>query len=200
MKRAIVLLAAFLSCVAGTTAYAIYAWNNTGTWPKTWPAELEPLRGQARSIVGGTVEDRIYEIPFTKRAEFESVWPAMLKVKSKGAPIILVRGPYTFVGAHVNAGVVVHCPPINADARNSPETPIPGQNNPRRTWARTTFIELIVDGDVVDLNRVPLPPETPIIDERFKSPDKGEAGHAAPPPNPAGAPEANPRPTTSDPR
>jgi hypothetical protein len=25
-----------------------------------------------------------------------------------------------------------------------------------------------VDGDIVDLNRIPLPPDTPIIDERFK--------------------------------
>jgi hypothetical protein len=30
------------------------------------------------------------------------------------------------------------------------------------------YIELIVDGEIVDLNRIPLPPDTPIIDERFK--------------------------------
>jgi hypothetical protein len=30
------------------------------------------------------------------------------------------------------------------------------------------YIELIFDGDIVDLNRIPLPPDTPIIDERFK--------------------------------
>lgn len=30
-------------------------------------------------------------------------------------------------------------------------------------------IELVVDGDIVDLNRIPLPPDTPIIDKRFKS-------------------------------
>lgn len=29
-------------------------------------------------------------------------------------------------------------------------------------------IELVVDGDIVDLNRIPLPPDTPIIDKRFK--------------------------------
>jgi hypothetical protein len=27
---------------------------------------------------------------------------------------------------------------------------------------------LIVDGEIVDLNRISLPPDTPIIDERFK--------------------------------
>jgi hypothetical protein len=36
-----------------------------------------------------------------------------------------------------------------------------------RRRARTD-IELIVDGDIVDLNRIPLPPSTPIIDNRFK--------------------------------
>lgn len=29
-------------------------------------------------------------------------------------------------------------------------------------------IELVVDGDIVDLNRIPLPMDTPIIDKRFK--------------------------------
>ena len=32
----------------------------------------------------------------------------------------------------------------------------------------TTYIELVVDGDIVDLNRIPLPADTPIIDERFQ--------------------------------
>ncbi len=31
-----------------------------------------------------------------------------------------------------------------------------------------TEIELVVDGDVVDLNRIPLPLDTPIIDKRFR--------------------------------
>jgi hypothetical protein len=36
---------------------------------------------------------------------------------------------------------------------------------PRR--ARTD-IELVIDGNIVDLNRIPLPADTPIIDKRFK--------------------------------
>jgi hypothetical protein len=31
----------------------------------------------------------------------------------------------------------------------------------------TTFVELVVDGDIVDLNRIPPPADTPIMDERF---------------------------------
>jgi hypothetical protein len=38
----------------------------------------------------------------------------------------------------------------------------------RRRWINTTFIELVVDGEIVDLNRIPLPADTPIIDERFE--------------------------------
>jgi hypothetical protein len=30
------------------------------------------------------------------------------------------------------------------------------------------YIELVVDGAIVDLNRIPLPADTPIVDERFK--------------------------------
>jgi hypothetical protein len=33
---------------------------------------------------------------------------------------------------------------------------------------QTIYIELIVNGEIIDLNRIPLPSDTPIIDERFK--------------------------------
>jgi len=45
-------------------------------------------------------------------------------------------------------GVVVHCPPAGRGEQ-------------------ATSIDLIVDGAVVDLNRIPLPADTPIIDERL---------------------------------
>jgi len=48
----------------------------------------------------------------------------------------------------------------------------------RTKWSNTTYIELVVDGEIVDLNRIPLPPDTPIVDERFKdgkkAPDKAK--------------------------
>jgi hypothetical protein len=37
----------------------------------------------------------------------------------------------------------------------------------RERWMYTSYIELVVDGDIVDLNRIPLPADTPIIDKRF---------------------------------
>jgi hypothetical protein len=128
--------------------FADYSVSDQGTWPKSWPKELEPLRKQARTLVGPKVEYRNYAIPFTKREEFESAWPHLLKVKSNGAAVHLVRGPNFFLGEQNKAGVVVHSPPL-------------GREDP-------TYVILVVDGEIVDLNRIPLPADTPIIDERFK--------------------------------
>jgi hypothetical protein len=167
MRRTVAFLV-LAFCAAGP-AYALYTVGNRGDWPKSWPGELEPLRKQARTLVGPVAPQRHYAIPFTKRDELETAWPHILKVKSKGAPIILVRGPNFYLGENRKAGVVVHCPPVGqADNPATPEAPIPGQTNARITWMNTTYIELVVDGDIVDLNRLPLPADTPIIDERFK--------------------------------
>lgn len=172
MKRTTACLAAIAFCVVCSSVYAIYEVSNGGTWPESWPKELEPLRQQARTLVGPVVLQRHYEIPFTKREEFESAWPHLLKVKSKGAPIILVRGPKTDFMAIKPAGVLIHSPPAGTDKQANPEAPLPGQTNVRARWMWTTFIELVVDGNVVDLNRIPLPADTPIIDERFDGQNK----------------------------
>jgi hypothetical protein len=167
MKRTFALLAGIAFC-AMSSLYTDYGVVDKGTWPESWPKELEPLRKQARTLEGPQILLRRYEIPFTRRDQFESAWPRLLQVKSKGAPLILVRGPCTFLGANIKAGVVVHSPPAGTDRRANPESPIPGQSDPRATWMWTTYLELVVDGEIIDLNRIPLPPDTPIIDERFK--------------------------------
>ena len=114
-----------------------------------------------------------YEIPFANREEFEAAWPHLLKVKSKGAPIILVRGPKTDFMEVKPAGVLIHSPPLGQNENpGTPEAPIPGVVNVRERWMNTTFIELVVDGNIVDLNRIALPADTPIVDERFKDEKK----------------------------
>jgi hypothetical protein len=169
MKKAIAFLAAVAFWAVCSTAYAVYSGVDRGTWPKSWPKELEPLRKQSRTLEGPMVANRHYAIRFTKREEFESAWPHILKVKTKGAPVFLVRGPNFFLRENSKAGVVVHCPPLGqADNPATPEAPIPGVTEARMRWMNTTFIELVVDGEIVDLNRIPLPADTPIIDERFK--------------------------------
>jgi hypothetical protein len=167
MNRRIILLAAIASCAAGSV-HALYEVYDHGAWPQSWPKELEPLRKQARTLVGPEILNRHYQIPFTKREEFEAAWPHFLKVKTKGAPIILVRGPKTDFFAIQPAGLLIHSPPTDEDQGADPGKPIPGQDNPRATWMNTTFFELVVDGKIVDLNRIALPADTPIIDERFK--------------------------------
>ena len=167
MKRTTVLLAAIV-LGAAASAYALYEVSDTGAWPKTWPAELEPLRKQSRTLVGPMIAQQTHEIPFAKREAFESAWPRLLKVKSKGAPIILLRAPNAWLGETIKAGVRIHAPPPGqSDNPNTPEAPI-GSSNVRECWMYTTFIELVVDGEIVDLNRISLPADTPIIDERFK--------------------------------
>lgn len=107
-----------------------------------------------------------YEIPFTEREEFEAAWPHLLKVKSEGAPIILLR-PDEERFITVDAGVVIRSPPAGQDKQVHPEAPTDSTNT-RTRWMWTTYIELVVDGEIVDLNRISLPADTPIIDERFE--------------------------------
>ena len=169
MKRTIAFLAALAVC-AVCSVYGDYRVSNKGTWPKTWPKELEKLRKQSRTLVGNIILLRHYEIPFTKREDFEAAWPHILKVKSKGAPVFLVGAPKKGFFHVEPAGVFIQSPPADADQAN-PEEPLPvawPDVRTRWSWRNTTFIELVVDGNIVDLNRIPLPADTPIIDERFQ--------------------------------
>jgi hypothetical protein len=166
-KSTVLLIAAAVSAVGvGSTAFALYDVFDTGIWPKSWPAELEPLRKQSRTLVGPLAPymNRHYHIRFANGDEFEAAWPHILKVKSEGAPVFLVSGSNFAPGKD---SVVIHSPP-KADNPVPPEEPIPVKDvsQPR---INTTYIELVVDGNVVDLNRIPLPADTPIIDQRFKA-------------------------------
>ncbi len=68
-----------------------------------------------------------------------------------------MRSPYTRLG-RIDAGVFIH-------------TPLAGPIDPAHL-ERCIYIEVIVDGKIVDLNRIALPADTPIIDERFKDEKK----------------------------
>jgi hypothetical protein len=156
MKRTTAFLAIVLVCCTVSSVYGLFAVYDQGMWPKSWPKELEPLRKQSRTFEGPRLLTRVYLIPFTKREEFEAAWPHLLKVKSKGAPIILVRGPKTDFFAVNPAGVLIHSPPADTDKGADSE------------------VRLVVDGEIVDLNRIRLPVDTLIIDERFKDEGKKE--------------------------
>ena len=158
LSRATIFVA--IALFASVTAYADYLVWDTGTWPDNWPKELEPLRKQSRTFEGPKQPLLAYAIPFIERDEFESSWPHVLKIKSKGAPIVLRRSPSFWLSGK-SPGVCIHTPPKG-------EAPIVDGKDAKGNWEQTIYIELIVDGEIIDLNRIQLPPDTPIIDERFK--------------------------------
>ncbi|MGV3720529.1 MAG: hypothetical protein ACO1SX_06425 [Actinomycetota bacterium] len=170
MKARITLPAALIVLGLCSAAHAAYSVNDSGTWPRSWPRQLEPLRKQARTFVGPTVAQQHFAIRFTDRADFEAAWPQLLKVKTKGAPVFLVRSPNFFLGDGVKAGVIVHSPPVGqSNNPNTPEAPIPGVANPRVRWMNTTFLEVVVDGDDIDPDRIRFPANTPLLDERSQA-------------------------------
>ena len=166
-KMAVVLAAVVFSFACGV--HADYAVWDTGAWPESWPKELEPLRKQSRSIRGSKADIATHQIPFTERDDFESAWPHLLAVKTKGAPIVLVRSPSShWHFGKTEAGVLIHSPPAGTEESG----PNPRGGTVTDRWLRTTYIELVADGTIVDLNRIRLPEETPIIDQRFDDLEK----------------------------
>ncbi len=167
MNKKIVLLCVAAFAMAGVVQ-AEWLVIESGKWPKCWPKELEPLRKESRTLSGSLADLTVYEIPFTDRDEFEAAWPLLLKLKTQGAPVFLVRGPNKFLVNAMKAGVRVHCPPGKTGEAVPPSKPLPNRKDPRSAWIKTNYIELVVDGKIVDLNTIPLPADTPIIDERFE--------------------------------
>jgi len=155
--------------------------RNTGAWPETWPEELEPYRDQAKTLdVAHGIQERVFEISFDRRKDFEKAWPHILKVMSKGAPLVFERGPstYSVSGSTLDTGVRILCPSNGAagSSEQSPEyvvnqdgkwVPFDGTNRSGFIHRARVDIVLVTDGKIVDLNRIRLPSDTPIIDRRF---------------------------------
>jgi hypothetical protein len=172
---------------------------DTGTWPNSWPKELEPLRKDARtySLMAG-IQEVIYEIRFKDRDTFERYWPILLGVKSKGAPLTLKKvaseGPkQEFWLTDETSAVRIYAtpgasgPPWLESARmpdgRLSEYVVQEKVNDERTWIPATRekdfqgilfraridLEVVVDGKIIDLNRIRIPSDTPIIDNRWPS-------------------------------
>lgn len=159
MRRTLALVVA-LFVVGVNTSYALYELVGRGAWPETWPKEFEPLRDRSETFVGPTLAQRHYAIPFTDRDAFEALWPMILERRTPGVPIVLRRSSF-FLG-DAKAGVSIHTPPKGTE-------PVSDVKSFR--W-KSNYIEVVVDGDVVDLNRIKLPADTPIIDLRFEKNDQ----------------------------
>ena len=222
---------AVVAIVIARTAKPLIMLHKTGMWPKDWPQELESLRKSARTIdVGTGIQQRIYEIKFTDRAEFERAWPAILKIKtphppltlhkvkpgddsaawlSDSVPAVRIYAPTegfsvmpgsdydVAVGQRVDPqarakaiekGHVLKCGPpwpdhIVDERGGLPEYVKSVKENSRIRWVSAqrdedvrgfknrarVDVHLVVDGEVVDLNRIPLPADTTVIDLRHRS-------------------------------
>jgi hypothetical protein len=169
MKKAIICVA-ILFCGIGT-AHAMSSGGPGGRWPASWPKELDPLRKQSWSWIDGIVGWASFDIPFNTREEFEAAWPHILKVRTTGGPITLMRGPHVRVKIQQNAGVRirVHASPALETELNLAGKPM-AFTTPPNGKLPTVTLYLIVDGQIVDLNRIPFPADTPIVDERFSPP------------------------------
>lgn len=155
-----------------SSAYALYLVADKGLWPDSWPKQLDSLREKSRTLVGPQFDLRHYAVPFKTREEFESAWPHIIAVKSPGAPIVLRPNTSFWLGKG-NAGVCIHTPPAGKEPISGDQiTPAVSGQSPFAYGRldQTIYVELIIDGEIVDLNRIQLPTDTPIIDERFAEP------------------------------
>lgn len=171
MKRLSGILVTLMVVIVASHLHADVSIENRGLWPDTWPQELNPLREKSRTIDGPLAGFLHYEIPFSERDAFESAWSHLLKVKSPESPIILIRSPYIGSGAtkgsSMKAGVLINSYPFTSSTADPATSDAPAKDTTPKS-ANTTFFVLVVDGEVIDLNHIPLPQNTYIQDERFK--------------------------------
>jgi hypothetical protein len=168
MNRVVLGIAVLASIVICSSAAAEWGVYGEGSWPKSWPQGLEALRKQAGTIQGGKFEMVIHHIPFKTRDEFELAWPELLKIKTKGAPLILVQSPSKhWHFGETKASVFVHCPSLGKEPA-ADAGPVAGVEDFTYRWMNTNYVVLVVDGEIVDLNRIKLPADALIIDKRFE--------------------------------
>lgn len=200
VKKAALALFFMMSILGSSLCVALVSVSNTGTWPESWPKELEPFHNQAKTYdVAHGIQETVHEIPFDSQEYFEIAWPHILTLKSAGGVLILEKSPstYSISGSTADAGVRILCPSGGASKTPDGKQLTAGPPWPESVmtksgelseyvvieegkWVpadRSKFtgflhrarvdIVLITDGKIVDLNRIPLPPDTPIIDNRF---------------------------------
>ena len=169
-----------------------------GTWPETWPKELEPYRAKAVTLgLHAGHQEKIYVIPFENRDEFEAVWPHILKVRSPKSPITLECSPWKHVDESMAAGVRILHPLLSSHSSIAPIWPqdidtqsgefpeyvvrnlgkwVPQSTAGKRAgfaFRARVDIVLVVDDNIVDLKRIQLPADAKIIDKRITEEEKG---------------------------
>ena len=113
--------------------------------PKGWVWLLTNAKPTVR--IYGPVQGSTYVFGTSQRLESGPPWPKEIISEQGTLPEYVqgkkINGRITWVPAKV------------------------GERKRGRYRARID-LELVVDGDIIDLNRIPLPKDTPIIDKRFE--------------------------------
>jgi hypothetical protein len=209
------ILALLAVSMSSLTAVAAVMDYEIGSWPRTWPKELEPLRNNAHTYeVATALHEDVYEIRFRDRDAFERVWPILLGLKSKGGQLTLAKiespaSNQVVLFSNERPAVRILAPPAGTVVRSTssgsvamvfgppwpdsallPDGQLPeyvkmGDADGEKTWIPATLprgnevpfpgfmyraridMELVVDGKIIDLNRIQIPPDTPIIDKRW---------------------------------
>ena len=143
-RRGITLIACMLSI--HSTVFGLQLIAHEATWPKEWPEELEEFRSLGWTASGPHGNTQQHYIRFESREQFERAWPALLRAKPRNENDS-IRLVWNIQNAPVEAHVCISEHPFETDG-------IPA-------------LVLAVDGEIVDLNRIPLPGGVTIIDERF---------------------------------
>lgn len=204
--RATYIFFIIITLFCSTLSLALVGMSSRGAWPESWPAQLEPYRRQATTLeIAAGNQENAYDIHFDKREKFEKIWPTILKLKSKGAPLRLrsIEKPFKKGTLFNNEKptVRIYAPVYPArecyrpggkrlrpgppwpDSIKSPLGELPEYvtiSQDGTTWVPAKKegcpkgfiyrarieIELVVDGSIIDLNRIRLPAKTPIIDKR----------------------------------
>jgi len=93
--------------------------------PKPWSKDLERIlaktdrRGQ--HLQYGDIRETVFEVQFNERENFEKLWPSMLSLKSKGAPLILRTGPSTYrERCYIMSGVRILYPLRDEEGLSNP--------------------------------------------------------------------------------
>ncbi|MBS0207076.1 MAG: hypothetical protein JSS49_29720 [Planctomycetes bacterium] len=222
MKRASIPLALMLVLFTGWQAQALISMSDEGTWPATWPKELDSLRKRSRTLdVATGTQEHIYTIPFASRDEFEKLWPILMTLRTPGSPLKLsktgsenewgrflsnavpcvrIKGPTgAYVGARLtpdnridlkqlDEGTMLYVGAPWPKSLIGPRGELPeyvtsvSADGGKLTWKSLEDVpegkrgfhnrarvdlELVIDGKVIDLNRIPLPQDAPLVDVRF---------------------------------
>jgi hypothetical protein len=111
--------------------------DSVGLWPKNWPKELESYRRQSVTYTIQTgVQEEVYEIPIPNAAEFARLWPALVSLASKGAPLRLTSVQKKAEGDFYDnsrPAVRLYCPPYNSFEKDYKEF----EWVPRLPWPET---------------------------------------------------------------